>query len=259
MITKINEVINKIPLIKNIYSKILNIFLGAKEEFIVNFKNIKLYINIKDPQDKVVFYKNGYEEKQIEFLSEWIKKNKADIFIDVGANFGIYSLRISKLFRMLRVIAFEPVLNTFIKLGLNIKINNLEKRIRIYNVGLSNTSGLKKMVALKRKDYIQSGGFSFYIPKGKLNNDIITQYHKSVVGDDVLKFKNKKIIIKIDVEGYENKVLLGIKNLLKNNRILLQIEIFNYNFKKINKFLLKQNFRFINKFQKTSDYFYINH
>lgn len=73
------------------------------------------------------------------------------------------------------------------------------------------------------------------------------------------KFKNKKIIIKIDVEGYENKVLLGIKNLLKNNRILLQIEIFNYNFKKINKFLLKQNFRFINKFQKTSDYFYINH
>ena len=160
---------------------------------------------------------------------------------------------------MLRVIAFEPVLNTFNKLRLNIKINNLEKRIRIYNVGLSNTSGLKKMVALKRRDYIQSGGFSFYIPKGKLGNQLITQYHKSIVGDDVLKFKKKKIIIKIDVEGYENEVLLGIKNLLKNNKILLQIEIFNNNFKKINKLLLKQNFRFINKFQKTSDYFYINH
>ena len=76
MITKINGAINKIPLIKNIYSKILNIFLGAKEEFIVNFRNIKLYINIKDPQDKIVFYKNRYEEKQIEFLSEWIKKKK---------------------------------------------------------------------------------------------------------------------------------------------------------------------------------------
>lgn len=259
MIIKINGVISRVPFIKNIYSKILNILVGAKEEFIVNFKNIKLYINLKDPQDKIVFYKNAYEEKQIKFLSEWIKKNKADIFIDVGANFGIYSLRISKLFRMLKVISFEPVLNTFNKLRLNIKINNLEKRITTYNLGLSNTNGLKKMVALKRRNYVQSGGFSFYIPKGKLGNEIITQYHKSIAGDEVLKFKKKKIIIKIDVEGYENKVLIGIKNLLKNNKILLQIEIFNNNFKKIDKLLLKQNFKLINKFQKTSDYFYINH
>jgi FkbM family methyltransferase len=259
MIIKINGWINKIPFIKNVYSKILNIFLGAKEEFIVNFKNVKLYINIKDPQDKIVFYKNRYEEKQINFLSEWIKKNKANIFIDIGANFGVYSLRISKLFRMLKVIAFEPVLSTFNKLRMNIKINNLEKRIITHNIGLSNTNGLKKMVALKRRNYIQSGGFSFNVPKGKLSNEIITQYHKSIIGDKILKFKKKKIVIKIDVEGYENKVLLGIKNLLKNNKILLQIEIFNNNFDKINKLLLKQNFRLINKFQKTSDYFYINH
>lgn len=259
MITKINGIINKIPLIKNIYSKIFNIFLVAKEEFIVNFKDIKLYINIKDPQDKIVFYKNGYEERQIKFLYEWIKKNKANIFIDVGANFGIYSLRISKLFRMLKVIAFEPVLSTFNKLVKNIKINNLEKRIKTYNVGLSNTNGLKKMVALEKRNYIQSGGFSFYIPKGKLGKEIVTQYHKSIIGDKILKFKKKKIVIKIDVEGYENKVLLGIKNLLKNNKILLQIEIFNRNFKKINKLLLRQNFKLINKFQKTSDFFYINH
>jgi len=259
MIVKINGWINKIPIIKKIYSKILNIVLQSKEGFVVNFKNIKLYINIKDPLDKIIFYKNGYEEKQIKFLSEWIRINKANIFIDVGANFGIYSLRISKLFKTLRIIAFEPVLTTFNKLRMNIKINNLEKKIKIFHVGLSNTNGLKRMVALKRRDYIQSGGFSFNIPKGKVKNEIITQYHKSIIGDKVLKFKKKKIVIKIDVEGYENKVLLGIKNLLKNNKILLQIEIFNNNFKKINKLLLKYNFKLINKFHKTFDYFYINY
>jgi FkbM family methyltransferase len=259
MIVKINGWINKIPIIKKIYSKILNIVLQSKEDFTVNFKNIKLYINIKDPLDKIIFYKNGYEEKQIKFLSEWIRINKANIFIDVGANFGIYSLRISKIFKTLRIIAFEPVLTTFNKLIMNIKINNLEKKIKSFNVGLSNTNGLKRMVALKRRDYVQSGGFSFNIPKGKVSNEIITQYHKSIIGDKILKFKKKKIVIKIDVEGYENKVLLGIKNLLKNNKILLQIEIFNNNFKKINKLLLKYNFKLINKFHKTSDYFYINH
>ncbi len=79
---------------------------------------------------------------------------------------------------------------------------------------------------------------------------------------EVTKFSNykkKKIVLKIDVEGYENKVLLGMKNLLKKNKILLQIEIFDNNFKKVNKLLEKNKFKLINKFKKTSDYFYINY
>jgi hypothetical protein len=114
MIVNINGWIGKIPLIKKIYSRILNTVLNSKKEFIVNFKNIRLFINIKDPIDKIIFYKNEYEEKQIKFLSDWIEKNKPEIFIDVGANFGVYSLRISKLFQMLKIIAFEPVLTLLI-------------------------------------------------------------------------------------------------------------------------------------------------
>ena len=259
MIININGWVNKIPFIKKIYSRVLNTMLASKKEFIVNFKNIRLFINIKDPIDKIIFYKNEYEEMQIKFLSEWINKNKPNIFIDIGANFGVYSLRISKLFKMLKVVAFEPVLTTFNKLKMNIKINSLEKRIKTYNVGLSNTNGRKKMIALKRRNYIQSGGFSFNIPKRKLTNEEITQYHRTIKGDKVLKFKKKKIVVKIDVEGYESKVLLGIKNLLNNNKILLQIEIFDDNFKQINKLLLEKKFKLINKFDKTSDYFYVNY
>lgn len=259
MIIKINGLINKIPIIKKIYSKILSLILSWRDEFIINFKNIRLYINIKDPIDKIIFLTNEYEEKQTNFLYQWIKVNKPNIFIDVGANFGIYSLRISKLFKILKIIAFEPVLTTFNKLKSNIKINNLEKKIKTYNMGLSNTNGLKKMIALKRRDYVQSGGFSFYIPKKKLTDEDVIEYHKSIIGDQVLKFKKKKIVIKIDVEGYENKVLVGMKNLLKNNKILLQIEIFDRNFRKTNKFLLKNKFKLINKIKKASDYFYINY
>jgi FkbM family methyltransferase len=259
MIVNINGWIGKIPLIKKIYSRILNTILNSTEEFIVNFKNIRLFINIKDPIDRIIFYENAYEERQLNFLADWIEKNQPNIFIDIGANFGVYSLRISKLFQMLKVIAFEPVLTTFKKLKMNIKINNLGKRIKIYNVGLSNSNGLKKMIALKRRNYIQSGGFSFNVPQRKLNDEDVFQFHKSMKGDEVLKFKKEKIVIKIDVEGYENKVLLGIKNLLNNNKILLQIEIFDDNFKKINKFLLEKRFKLINKFNKTYDYFYINY
>ena len=74
MIIKINGLINKIPFFKKIYSRILNTILNSNDEFIVNFKNIQLSLNIRDPIDKIIFYKNEYEEKQIRFLSRWIKK-----------------------------------------------------------------------------------------------------------------------------------------------------------------------------------------
>ena len=89
MLININGWISKIPFIKKIYSRILNIILNSKKEFIVNFKNIRLFINIKDPIDKIIFFKNEYEEKQIKFLSDWTKKNKPNIFIDIGANFAL--------------------------------------------------------------------------------------------------------------------------------------------------------------------------
>jgi FkbM family methyltransferase len=258
MIVNINGWIGKIPLIKKIYSRILNTILNSKGEFIVSFKNIRLFINVKDPIDKIVFYKNEYEEKQIKFLSDWIEKNKPEIFIDIGANFGVYTLRISKLFQMLKIIAFEPVLTTFNKLKMNIKINNLGKKIKTYNVGLSNTNGLKKMIAQKKNGYIQSGGFSFNTPK-KIDNNHSVQYYKTIRGDKILKLQKKKVVLKIDVEGYESKVLLGMKNLLKKNKVLLQIEIFDNNFKKVNKLLEKNKFKFVSKFNKTFDYFYINY
>ena len=64
-----------------------------------------------------------------------------------------------------------------------------------------------------------------------------------LVGDEVLKFKNKVITIKIDVEGFELNVLKGIKKLLQNNKCLVQVEIWKINFQKVHKFLNNLNYQ----------------
>ena len=38
---------------------------------------------------------------------------------------------------------------------------------------------------------------------------------------------DKVLIVKIDVEGYEQAVIKGMENLLRNNRCLLQVEVFD--------------------------------
>ena len=67
MLININGWLSKIPVIKKIYSRILNIILNSKKEFIVNFKNIRLFINIKDPIDKIIFSKMNMRRNRLNF------------------------------------------------------------------------------------------------------------------------------------------------------------------------------------------------
>lgn len=260
MLLTINKYLTKIPILKRVYPSILSrllIFLN-KNIFIIRFKNIFLRINIEDPIDKIIFFKNEYEERQIKFLKNYINKNKTEIFIDIGSNIGIYSLTIGKNFKKIKVLSFEPVYNTFDNLNYNIHLNRLTKKITTFNFGLSNSSGTKKMIALKKNNYIQSGGYSFYIPKRRIDKNEVIEQYKSKIGDNIVKFKNKNIIIKIDVEGYEKEVLYGLKKLLLQNKILIQIEIFKENFNKINKILKKLKFKLINQIKNSNDFYYIN-
>ena len=78
--------------------------------------------------------------------------------------------------------------------------------------------------------------------------------------DNELDLKNEHLVIKIDVEGHEDKVIEGAINLFKNNYIFMQIEIFDKNYKNIFSLLTQSGFKLIKKIdQKTAnagDYFF---
>ncbi|MDA9638435.1 hypothetical protein N9S91_05465, partial [Candidatus Pelagibacter sp.] len=58
----------------------------------------------------------------------------------------------------------------------------------------------------------------------------------------------------IDVEGHEIFTLDGLKEIFKNNKIFLQIEILPNNFTKTNKWLSNFGFKKINKIN--ADYYF---
>ena len=100
------------------------------------------------------------------------------------------------------------------------------------------------MKAKIRDGYIQSSGYGVIKKEDNLKNlHIINNVFK--IGDSIIKLKNRDICIKIDVEGHEHEVLQGLKKLLNYNKIFLQIEIFDKNFNKINKYLKKKKFKFL--------------
>ena len=256
------NILKKIPIIRRIYpSLIKRIFkLVSKSEIKFNFFDLNLIGDINEPMDKEIYLFNEYENKQIEYLIKNITESNFEYFIDVGANSGVYSLIINNKFNYIKIRSFEPVKKSIKKFIINLKKNPKLKNIKIYKFGLSNKNKNLLMKSQIREKYVQTGGFGVVTKKDNLQN-FYTENALFKKGDDVLKIKNKKIILKIDTEGHEEFVLKGLKTFLKKNKILLQIEIYDHHFKKINKFLKKFKFLKINSFSSDGkiDYYFKNY
>ena len=80
------------------------------------------------------------------------------------------------------------------------------------------------------------------------------------VGDEIINLENKDICIKIDVEEHEKQTLYGIKRMLKNNKVFLQIELFPEHKDENFKFLNSHNFNLVREIpgERKSDYHFLN-
>ena len=249
------------PILKKGYRKLRKSFLRRylfytkKEKFVFKLNDILLNLDIRDSIDREIYFTNRYEEEQIKLLLDNIKKYKITRFVDVGANIGIYALTIAKNFPNIKIDAFEPHKGAFERMKANIHQNGFSQIIQTHNLALSNENKEGYLLAGTRFGTYQSGGASVS-SEGEMK---ISQ----VCGDDLIKYTDDIIAIKIDVEGFELSVLQGIENLIKNNKVFLQIEIFDEELSETSKFLEAYNFKLIEKGTFThqdtvKDYFYIN-
>ena len=249
------------PILKKGYRKLRKSFLRRylfytkKEKFVFKLNDILLNLDIRDSIDREIYFTNRYEEEQIKLLLDNIKKYKITHFVDVGANIGIYALTIAKNIPNIKIDAFEPHKGAFERMKANIHQNGFSQIIQTHNLALSNENKEGYLLAGKRFGTYQSGGASVS-SEGEMK---ISQ----VCGDDLIKYTDDIIAIKIDVEGFELSVLQGIENLIKNNKVFLQIEIFDEELSETSKFLEAYNFKLIEKGTFThqdtvKDYFYIN-
>ena len=249
------------PIFKKGYRKLRKSFLRRylfytnKEKLAFKLNDILLNLDIRDSIDREIYFTNRYEEEQIKLLLDNIKKYKISRFVDVGANIGIYALTIAKNFPNIKIDAFEPHKGAFERMIANIHQNGFSEIIQSHNLALSNENKEGYLLADSRFGAYQSGGAKVDA-KGEMK--IIQK-----CGDDLIKDTGKMIAIKIDVEGFELSVLQGIEELLKNNKVFLQIEIFDQELSETSKFLDAHNFKLIEKGTFThqdtvKDYFYIN-
>ena len=168
---------------------------------------------------------------------------------------GFYSINLSK--KKINIYAFEPILENFTQLKKNILVNKIYN-IKTYNCALSN---IRKLVTMWVPDKNRTGGFAIFnkddeaLKKYEMKN-INTKVIQSDIGDNLLDIKKSIIAIKIDVERHEEEVLHGISNLLRDNKIIIQIEIFDERKKTIFGLLESKDYYLINSIK--NDYYFTN-
>lgn len=250
----------KIPIFKRLIPSIgirlLKILKRNRGFF--NINGFKMYLDFLDPIDRAIILNKAYEVEEINILTKLINNNLSTKFIDIGANCGFYSFHFAM--QNLEVLAFEPNSEARLKMNNTISQNqNLKDRIKIFPYGISNINSEMNMRSMVKHGYIQTGGSSIIDDNVSQNNEYKVYKGQFKIGDEILNLKRDNLAIKIDVEGHELSVLKGIQNLLKSNKCIIQIEIFEKNFNSVNSYLLERNFILIDQFQQRSNYFYSNY
>ena len=217
------------------------------------------------------FFDYFHKKKIVNFLK---KNNKSfDVFIDVGAHKGETIELFTKNFFIKKIYELlKKNQKKFIKINKNTEIllenvalgaNNTTKVFKQFNESSSSTFKKidKNSKYFKRKFKLLSffGKDNVYyeldIKVQKLHDYIV---HKNITRIDFLK---------IDTEGYEYEILLGLASKINLVKMLMFEHHYdnmikkNYNFTDINNLLLKQNFKQVYKskmpFRKTFEYIYI--
>lgn len=162
--------------------------------FNVNCNGVTLYFNQTPTAEMLIkeIFSDNYKifERNVFF-------KEGDVVLDVGANEGVFSIMIAKLFPKVRVISLEPVPRTFYQMIRNIGLNGVTN-IDPLNVGIGvGTEGVMNV------HKVLSGGSSLVDTYDPAQHDQVPVALMSL-DDVVIKFGLKRIkLLKIDIEGGE--------------------------------------------------------
>ena len=217
-------------------------FLIRLNDFIQerSYKSIKVLnrkIKFFTPNQIVDWRVDTFFSKEPETL-EWIdnfEKDKKLIFWDIGANIGLYSIYNSIKNDNSLTFAFEPSSSNLRTLTRNVYINNLQKKIMIIPIPLTNKENIFQ--EMREGKFIEGGALNTFGEKYNFEGKEFEPKMKYfLLGTTINFLLNNSILeipdyVKIDVDGIEHLIIEGGNKFLDNKKIKsFSIEI-NENFK----------------------------
>jgi len=142
------------------------------------------------------------EFEQMAFTAHFLRPG--DLFLDVGANLGAYTLLASGVAGATGI-AVEPCLGTYQSLVRTLKLNDLQDRVTPMNIALgSKTGSIQLTQGLGTENFVSTSATS----QGQAEVPVATL--------DQVAAERTPFFLKVDVEGYESEVIAGASKTLEH-------------------------------------------
>ena len=172
-----------------------------------------------------VLFEKGYLNALDEILKRCgIGQGTNDVALDIGANIGNHALHFSQTFS--RVHCFDPNPMIARVLEANVMLNDLDN-VTVHRIALSDED--EELPYVQHDSNLGGSGFlrdgeTPDEPGARMKGELELRHAGKYV-ESILEPDQKVRLIKIDVEGLEDKVLNGLREVIATHKPLLLIEV----------------------------------
>src|SRR3989338_724867 len=188
--------------------------------FVIPFFGYSYRGNLNNYIDRTAYFYGAYEKENLELLRRFL--DERSVVLDMGANTGHHSLFFSSI--EAEVHAFEPFPEFVAIIRERIRENRIHN-IHVHPVGLGDTD---EFITYYKAVGDNLGLGSFFREHAREKDDKNTPAEKLPIRAADRYISNMQLkridVIKIDVEGYEKKVLEGLQRTLKKYRPIVMME-----------------------------------
>lgn len=195
-----------------LYMKYLQI--SGKKSVVATIDGITYQLDLTESIDLCILT-DSYEPESMRIIPKLIKDGMT--VMDIGANVGVYALRLAKLVgEKGRVFAFEPTSYVFPRLIRNIELNNFNNIIS-EKIALSDTYAQNQLACIRSS--FKVGDSCSGNPASELISFVTLDDYVRARGIERVDF------IKLDVDGYEYKVIRGALEVINKFSPLILLEL----------------------------------
>jgi FkbM family methyltransferase len=205
-----HQYLKKLPI-----NGIIRVVLPGGEEFLY-------HSTVSDSLGRRLFWECNVSYEAETLTPFYRLAKKASLVLDIGAYTGLFTLFAAAANPKARVIACEPVPHIYKRLAANVRVNGWENRCQTYQKAVSDHAGVASM-------HVPAGALpvmsSLHNPGSWCRRKGYSLEVSVVTVDDLCPPGQRVDLVKIDVEGFEDKVLTGMHRVLTESAPALFVEV----------------------------------